>query len=42
VAGGDSALLGLGKVSIHELTPDDVIVPPGLARELGANVRVTV
>ena len=28
--GIDSALLGLGKSSIHELTPDDVIVPPGL------------
>ena len=36
--GIDSALLGLGKSSIHELTPDDVIVPPGFTRDLGADV----
>ncbi|MDQ1698104.1 MAG: pre-mycofactocin synthase [Frankiaceae bacterium] len=34
-AGVDSALLGLGKSSVHDLTPDDVIVPPGFARRLG-------
>jgi len=33
--GIDSALLGLGKSSIHDLTPDDVIVPPGFTRRLG-------
>jgi pre-mycofactocin synthase len=33
--GIDSALLGLGKSSIHDLTPDDVIVPPGFSRRLG-------
>ena len=35
--GIDSALLGLGKSSIHELTPDDVLVPPGFTRTLGAD-----
>ncbi|MET8948738.1 pre-mycofactocin synthase MftD [Streptomyces sp. NPDC004542] len=30
--GIDSALLGLGRSSIHELTPDDVVVPPGFTR----------
>jgi isopentenyl diphosphate isomerase/L-lactate dehydrogenase-like FMN-dependent dehydrogenase len=33
--GIDSTLLGLGKSSIHDLTADDVIVPPGFARRLG-------
>jgi len=33
--GIDSALLGLGKSSVHDLTPDDVIVPPGFTRRLG-------
>ncbi|MFF3567831.1 pre-mycofactocin synthase MftD [Nocardia jiangxiensis] len=33
--GIDSALLGLGKSSIHELTPEDVIVQPGFTRTLG-------
>lgn len=33
--GIDSALLGLGHRSVHELTPDDVVVPPGFARSLG-------
>ena len=33
MAGGiDSALRGLGRSSIHELTPDDVLVPPGFTR----------
>jgi isopentenyl diphosphate isomerase/L-lactate dehydrogenase-like FMN-dependent dehydrogenase len=35
-SGIDSALLGLGKSSIHELTPDDVVIPPGFVRRLGA------
>lgn len=35
-AGGiGSALIGLGKTSIHELTPDDIVVPPGFRRDLG-------
>ncbi|MET8243892.1 pre-mycofactocin synthase MftD [Streptomyces sp. NPDC005202] len=34
--GIDSALLGLGRSSVHELTPDDVVVPPGFTRTLGA------
>src|SRR6202012_1014391 len=34
-SGIDSALLGLGKSSIHDLTPDDVVIPPGFARRLG-------
>ena len=34
--GVDSALLGLGKSSIHELSPDDLLVPAGFARTLGA------
>jgi len=33
--GIDSALLGLGRSSIHELTPDDVVIPPGFTRALG-------
>jgi L-lactate dehydrogenase (cytochrome)/glycolate oxidase len=34
--GIDSALLGLGRASVHDLTPDDVVVPPGFTRTLGA------
>ncbi|RNL61313.1 mycofactocin system-associated heme/flavin dehydrogenase [Nocardioides marmoriginsengisoli] len=34
--GIDSALLGLGRASIHDLTPDDVVVPDGFLRTLGA------
>jgi hypothetical protein len=33
--GIDSALLGLGKASIGDLTPDDVVVPPGFTLTLG-------
>jgi pre-mycofactocin synthase len=36
--GIDSALLGLGKSSVHELGPDDVLVPDGFLRTLGADV----
>jgi isopentenyl diphosphate isomerase/L-lactate dehydrogenase-like FMN-dependent dehydrogenase len=35
--GIDSALLGLGRASVHELTPDDVVVPPGFTRALGSS-----
>jgi L-lactate dehydrogenase (cytochrome)/glycolate oxidase len=33
--GIDSALLGLGRSSVHELSRDDVIIPPGFLRALG-------
>jgi pre-mycofactocin synthase len=33
--GIDSALLGLGHTSVHDLTADDVVVPPGFTRALG-------
>jgi heme/flavin dehydrogenase (mycofactocin system) len=33
--GIDATLYGLGKSSVHDLTPDDVIVPPGFTRRLG-------
>ncbi|MBP2454007.1 pre-mycofactocin synthase MftD [Mycolicibacterium lutetiense] len=36
LSGGiDSALRGLGKSSIHDLTPDDILVPEGFTRVLG-------
>ncbi|MFZ0833217.1 MAG: pre-mycofactocin synthase MftD [Mycobacterium sp.] len=35
-SGIDSALRGISKASIHDLRPDDVVVPPGFARALGA------
>ena len=35
-SGIESALLGLGHASIHDLTPDDLIIPPGFTRRLGA------
>ena len=31
----DSALLGLGRASISDLAPDDVLVPPGFTQGLG-------
>jgi L-lactate dehydrogenase (cytochrome) len=34
--GIDSALRGLGKASIHDLTPDDILIPDGFTRTLGA------
>jgi heme/flavin dehydrogenase (mycofactocin system) len=34
-AGIDSALMGLGHSSIHELSANDLIIPPGFDRELG-------
>jgi L-lactate dehydrogenase (cytochrome) len=33
----DSALLGLGKASHRDLTPDDIVVPPGFTRTLGGD-----
>ena len=35
-SGIDSALLGLGRTSVHELGPADLLVPDGFARRLGA------
>jgi len=35
--GIDSALLGLGKASVHDLVADDVVVPPGFTRRLGCD-----
>jgi len=34
-SGIDSALLGLGHRSVRDLSPDDLIVPPGFERPLG-------
>ena len=34
--GIDSAVLGLGHSTIHDLTPDDLVIPPGFAVTLGA------
>src|SRR5262249_53336444 len=34
--GLDSALLGLGPSSVRDLSQDDVVIPPGFARVLGA------
>jgi heme/flavin dehydrogenase (mycofactocin system) len=36
-AGADSALLGMGRSSIHELTPNDLVIPPGFERRLGTD-----
>lgn len=33
-SGIDSALMGLGKASVHDLTPDDIIIPADFARPL--------
>jgi pre-mycofactocin synthase len=41
-SGIDEALLGLGRSSIHDLVPDDVIVPPGFERAASSGVRVEV
>ncbi|GAA1003663.1 putative mycofactocin system heme/flavin oxidoreductase MftD [Acrocarpospora pleiomorpha] len=34
--GIDSALLGLGRASVHDLVPGDIVIPPGFTREIGA------
>jgi pre-mycofactocin synthase len=41
-SGIDEALLGLGRSSIHDLVPDDVIVPPGFDRAASSGMRVEV
>jgi L-lactate dehydrogenase (cytochrome) len=33
--GIDSALMGLGRASVHDLVASDVLVPPGFTRALG-------
>src|SRR6202020_509965 len=35
--GIDSALMGLARASVHDLDRDDVLVPPGFGRVLGAS-----
>jgi pre-mycofactocin synthase len=37
--GMDSALLGLGHETIHELTRDDIVIPEGFTRTLGVPMR---
>ncbi|MCW2623256.1 MAG: (S)-2-hydroxy-acid oxidase, partial [Frankiales bacterium] len=34
-SGIDSALMGLGKASVTDLGPDDLVIPDGFARRLG-------
>ena len=34
-SGIDSVLLGLGRSSVHELTPGDIVIPPEFVRRLG-------
>lgn len=42
IRGGiDSALLGMGKSSVHDLGPDDILVPDGFRRTLGAHEGAT-
>ena len=33
--GIDSALMGMGHASIHDLTPTDLVIPDGFHRHLG-------
>ena len=33
--GIDSALMGLGHGSVHDLSPNDILVPAGFARAIG-------
>ncbi len=40
--GIDSALLGMGKSSIHELAAEDIIIPEGFTRTLGVGQRAIV
>jgi heme/flavin dehydrogenase (mycofactocin system) len=35
-SGIDSALLGLGRPSVHDVAADDLVIPPGFSRELGS------
>jgi heme/flavin dehydrogenase (mycofactocin system) len=40
--GLDSAVLGLGHSSIHDLCPDDLAIPSGFHRTLGASVQAVM
>jgi L-lactate dehydrogenase (cytochrome)/glycolate oxidase len=40
--GIDSALLGLGHSSIHDLSPDDLVIPPAFERRLGVPIEARV
>jgi isopentenyl diphosphate isomerase/L-lactate dehydrogenase-like FMN-dependent dehydrogenase len=40
--GIDATLLGLGRSSITELTPDDLVIPDGFSRALGMTKRSSV
>jgi heme/flavin dehydrogenase (mycofactocin system) len=40
-SGIDSALMGLGRASVHDLNRDDVLVPDGFTRTLGATSPAT-
>jgi isopentenyl diphosphate isomerase/L-lactate dehydrogenase-like FMN-dependent dehydrogenase len=37
-AGIEETLAGLGRSSIHELAPEDIIVPPGFTRSVSARI----
>ncbi len=37
--GLDSTLFGLGHPSIHDLGPDDLLIPPGFGRTLGPEAQ---
>jgi L-lactate dehydrogenase (cytochrome)/glycolate oxidase len=39
--GVDSALLALGCASVHDLTPDDLVIPAGFVRALGSAASAT-
>ena len=36
-SGADSALMGMGRSSIHDVTPNDLVIPPGFERRLGTD-----
>lgn len=38
--GIDSALMGLCRASVHDLSPDDILIPPGFTRALGVPAAV--
>jgi len=39
-SGIDSALLGLGRSSVRDLTPDDLVIPPDFARRLADKASI--
>ena len=43
LSGGiNSVLLGLGRSSVRDLTPEDILIPPGFARRLGVPAPAAV